>query len=94
MTGVNNMGIDNGQEFDSWTDAFVRREDYDDHYLFLNPTVWTEDAARNFIFANYLPYWHYSSKEEAEKELRANFHTLWTDWYDYFATNRNKFVEV
>lgn len=92
--GVKNMESYTKQKLDTWVDAFVRREDYDDHYLFLNPDIWTEDTARNFIFSTYLPYWHYSSKEEAEKELRANFHTLWTDWCDFFTTNKDKFVEV
>ena len=94
MRGVRKMKYATNQNLDTWTDAFMRRKDFDDHYLFLNPTVWTEDTAAKFIISDYIPYWNYDSKEEAEKEFYADFHTLWTDWYNFFIVNNDKFVEV
>lgn len=94
MRGVRKMERITNQNLDIWTDAFMRRKDFDDHYLFLNPTVWTEDAAAKFIISDYIPYWNYNTKEEAEKEFYADFHTLWTDWFNFFVMNNDKFVEV
>lgn len=77
-----------------WSDVFLRRTDFDDHYLFMNPAAWTEKTACDFMLDNYVPYWGSSDRNNAEKSFREDFHKLWAEWVDYLIENKDKFVEA